>query len=113
MAGSEASELSTRTPEPRLKLKAGDVIVIAFSDPIRIDDGKEYTSWDIKSVSDLKWVLNRTISRIGVTVARSTTRVQAIATYRLVMDMVMTPNGLQQVRRGVWTLDGPTEVDEY
>lgn len=94
-----------------LQLEPGDEIYRAHSDPIRLSDGTVHQTWKILSIADLRWVLARTHSRIGLTVKRDETYIKAVAVFRLYQEQVDTPRGMAKVFRGRWELDGPQEFD--
>jgi hypothetical protein len=96
-----------------LELHIGDQIVSAHSDPIPLSDGNHYDSWEIHSTSDLKWVLEKTRSKIGLTVKRGNRFIQSVATYGVVMETATAPCGrIIQVAKGAWSLEGPKEVKD-
>jgi hypothetical protein len=92
-----------------LQLKPGDEIHTAYSDPITLPDGSSHDTWDITSIAELRWVLARTTSRIGLTVKRDDKYIKSIAVYTVVQKMVITSQGPITVSEGEWRLLGPTE----
>lgn len=88
-----------------LQLKPGDEIYRAHSDPIRLRDGTLHQTWDIHSIDELRWVLARTNSRVGLTIKRDGKYVKAVALYVQVTEMRKTPTGEEQVSKRVLTLE--------
>jgi hypothetical protein len=104
-----------RTLGSYLDLKEGDEIFTAYSDPIRLKDGNLADAWDINSIAELRWVLDNTRSRIGVTVRRGEEYIKTVLTFKELQDKRKNLDGsIQNLKLYApsGAIDGPTRVKE-
>ncbi len=77
-----------------------------------MEDGNYYHNWDIRSIGELRWVLKRTTSTIGLTVKRGDKFFRAVARYVEEERRIQTPLGMETIKTGRWMLEGPTEMSQ-